>query len=109
MLDIVEEGDALIVKILEPELQMYLIPQFRSAIDAVLAKEPKRVVFDFTMVNHLDSSAMGAMFHFQRHMQEAGGKVVLINVSKHVMQIFKITKSDGHLTFCASLSEALKK
>jgi anti-sigma B factor antagonist len=108
MIEVEKQGVATIIRVKEPQLQMYVIPQFKSAISEVLDGQPAHVIFDLEGVDHLDSSAMGAIFHFQRRIREYKGKLGIIHVSSKIMQVFKITKSDGHLDVFESLEAALK-
>lgn len=108
MIEVSRPEGAVVVKFTEPQLQMYIIPQLKAAVTQVLDEKPMRVVFDMEGVEHLDSSAMGAIFHFQRKIREYSGKLQLIHVSTKVMQVFKITKSDAHLDVFESLEQALK-
>lgn len=108
MVEISREEDAVIIRFTEPQLQMYIIPQLKTAVVKELDAQPKQVILDFEDVQHLDSSAMGAIFHFQRKIREYNGRLSIIHVSPKIMQIFKITKSDAHLDVFESLADALK-
>jgi anti-sigma B factor antagonist len=87
---------------------MYIIPQLKTSVTKLLEDKPPYVIFDMEDVQHLDSSAMGAIFHFQRKIREYSGKLALVHVSGKIMQIFKITKSDAHLDVYETLGQALK-
>src|SRR5262245_1402769 len=108
MMEVSRQDGVIIVKFTEAQLQMYIIPQLKAAVTKLIEEKPARVIFDMIDVQHLDSSAMGAIFHFQRKIREYGGKFALVHISGKIMQIFKITKSDGHLDMFDSLEEALK-
>lgn len=108
MIEVEKQGGALIIRVMEQQLQMYVIPQFKTAVSAYLDNKPPHVIFDLEAVDHLDSSAMGAIFHFQRRIRDYKGKLGIIHVSSKIMQVFKITKSDGHLDVFESLEAALK-
>ena len=108
MIEVERQAGAIIVKFTDSQLQMYLIPQLKAAVQKLVDEKPARIIFDFEAVDHLDSSAMGAIFHFQRKVREYQGRISLIHVSNKIMQIFKITKSDGHLEVFETLERALK-
>ncbi len=108
MISVERDNGVTIITIEEPQLQMYVIPQFKNAVKTVLEEKPGMVIFDMKVVQHVDSSAMGALFHFQKFIREYGGRIALANVSTKVMQIFKITKSDTNLEIFDSVARALK-
>jgi anti-sigma B factor antagonist len=108
MVEVSRQDGAIILKFTESQLQMYIIPQLKTSVTQYLEEKPAHVIFDMEGVEHLDSSAMGAIFHFQRKIREYGGKLVLIHVSPKIMQVFKITKSDAHLDMFETLEQALK-
>lgn len=108
MIEVSRQGDALVIKIVEPQLQMYAIPQFRTAVTQEIIGKPRLVVFDLAAVDHVDSSAMGALFHFQKELKSWGGKVCVANLSNKVLQIFKITKSENAFEIFDSVEAALK-
>lgn len=108
MIEVSRQGDALVIKVIEPQLQMYAIPQFRTAVTQEILSKPKLLVFDLAAVDHLDSSAMGALFHFQKELKSWDGKVSVANLSSKLLQIFKITKSENAFGIFDSVEEALK-
>ncbi len=108
MVEVSRHDGAIIIKFTEAQLQMYIIPQLKADITKYIEEKPAHVIFDMQGVEHLDSSAMGAIFHFQRKIREYNGKLGLIHVSGKIMQVFKITKSDAHLDVYETLEQALK-
>ena len=108
MISTERHGNAVVIQINEPQLQMYIIPQFKNSVKEVLDGKPKVVIFDLAGVDHLDSSAMGALFHFQKVIREYGGVICLANVNHKVMQVFKITKSDTNFEIFESVEKALR-
>lgn len=108
MIEVSKQDGAVIIRFTETQLQMYVIPQLKAAVVKVLDEKPGHVIFDMVQVEHLDSSAMGAIFHFQRKIREYNGKLGLAHVSGKIMQVFKITKSDAHLEVFETLEAALK-
>lgn len=107
MIEVEKRNAALVLRVVEPQLQMYNIPQFKTAVTSILADKPALVVFDLGPVDHVDSSAMGALFHFQRGIKEYGGSMAVANVCTKVMQIFKVTKSEHAFPLFDSVDEAI--
>lgn len=108
MIEVTRHGNAVVFRVQETQLQMYAIPQFKAAVTSQLIDKPKLVVFDMALVEHVDSSAMGALFHFQRELKAWGGKVRVAHLTNKVMQIFKITKSENAFAICDTVADALK-
>lgn len=108
MIEIERHNGAVVIRVVEAQLQMYVIPQFKTAVKQAIEDKPKIVVFDMGPVDHVDSSAMGALFHFQKIVREYGGRIALANVTNKVMQVFKITKSDTNLEIYDTVELAIK-
>jgi SulP family sulfate permease len=76
-------------------LQSYLF--FGSAnrlyqqVKALFAKEPdcRFLVFDFRLVTGIDSSAMHSFTQIKRAADEAGARLVLVNLSGEIVQAFR--------------------
>lgn len=107
MIEVEKRNTAMILRVVEPQLQMYNIPQFKTAVTSILSEQPPVVVFDLGPVDHVDSSAMGALFHFQRGIKEYGGIMAVANVCTKVMQIFKVTKSEHAFPLYDTVDEAI--
>ena len=108
MIEVTRQGSAVVFRVKETQLQMYAIPQFKAAVTSQLVDKPTLVVFDMTQVEHVDSSAMGALFYFQKELKAWGGKVRVAHLTNKVMQIFKITKSENAFEICDTVADALK-
>jgi anti-sigma B factor antagonist len=108
MIELSTEGKALVIKVTETQLQMYAIPQFKTMVIDALHAKPPLVVFDMETVDHVDSSALGALLHFQKHIQAYNGKMALANVTPKVMQVIKVTKFENNLQIFDSVAEAAK-
>jgi len=108
VIEVARQENSIILKIIERHLQMYQIPQLKEAIDTAIKNKPRVLVFDMSEVDHIDSSALGAILYAQKTLNASEGKMALIHVSPKVMQILKVTKSENHLQIFDSLERALK-
>lgn len=88
---------------------MYFIPEFKYVVNSAIASQPRKVIFDMSVVEYLDSSAMGALFQLQKQISGYGGTMYLTNINHTIQMVFKLTKSDLHFTICADNAEALTK
>jgi anti-anti-sigma factor len=109
MIEVSRQDEALVIRITEQQLQMYAIPQFRAMVAEALAGKPKIVIFDLELVDHMDSSAMGAMFHFLKAVREYGGNLGVTHVSSKVMQVFKVTKAETQFPIFETPAAAIKE
>jgi anti-sigma B factor antagonist len=108
MVDVQQLDGCSIIRVKEKILQMYCVPEFRTAVNAALEAKPAKVVFDLTEVDHIDSSALGAMLHFQRAIKGYNGRMLLAHVPERVMQVLKVTKTQGEVEIFESVNDALK-
>jgi anti-anti-sigma factor len=108
MIEVTRHGNAVVFRVQETQLQMYAIPQFKAAVTSQLIDKPKLVVFDMALVEHVDSSAMGALFHFQRELMSWGGLLRVANLNHKVMQIFQVTRTENAFAICDTVADALK-
>ena len=57
-----------------------------AAVDSGVAK----LVLDMERVTYLNSSALGAIVSAQKRMSEREGEMILVNVSKKLLQFFEL-------------------
>jgi anti-sigma B factor antagonist len=109
VIEVSQHGNAMVIRVKEVQLQMYVVPQFKAAVVSQLAAQPKLVVFDMALVEHIDSSGMGALFYFQRELRTWGGELRIANLTSKVRQIFKIVKSENAFGIFETVADALKR
>jgi anti-sigma B factor antagonist len=73
------------------ELDIASAPQLGAAILASLDDGSRRLVLDLAGVRLIDSAGIGALLSAQRRIQAAGGELVVINPSAHVLRVFELT------------------
>lgn len=108
MIEVSNQGDVIVITVNEPQLQMYIVPQFLALVEKELKNRPKKIIFNLQNVEHIDSSAMGALFRFQKNAESWGGRVSVVHLSSKVAQVFRITKSEEMFSIFNTLEEALK-
>lgn len=107
MIEAAYQNDALVIKILLEELEMYKIPQLKAAVISQLDPQPKKVILDMEKVEMIDSSAIGALFYFNKTIKGYGGKMMLVSLGEQADAILHATQSMGLLSVCTSTEEAL--
>ncbi|MBN2705715.1 MAG: STAS domain-containing protein [Deltaproteobacteria bacterium] len=64
--------------------------EFSRELTAVIDSRVERLVLDMERVTYLNSSALGSIVNAQRKVAEREGRMVLVNVSKKLMQFFEL-------------------
>jgi anti-sigma B factor antagonist len=49
---------------------------------------------DFSQLEYISSAGLGVLFATQKRLRDAGQQLKLINVSKHIKDVFKIARFD---------------
>ncbi len=64
--------------------------EFSQELTAAVDGGTKRLVLDMERVTYLNSSALGSIVSAQRKMSEREAEMVLVNVSKKLLQFFEL-------------------
>ena len=78
-----------------------------ASLEAVLARQPRRMVLNLTDVPFMDSSGVAALVHTLPKANDAGAEMVLFGLDEQVRSIFEITGLDGVFVIHATEAEAL--
>ena len=74
------------------ELDHHLATQLKEEADLLIdAYRVKKLVFDFSNTEFMDSSGIGVLIGRSRNLRFAGGEVVAIHLSPRVEQIFRLS------------------
>jgi len=71
--------------------------------------EPPRVVLSFRGVSHISSSMIGTLINVHRACEAGRGELRLCDLSKDILQVFKITKLHKLMNIDKTLKDATKK
>jgi len=72
----------------------------------VLQQGTRKVIFDLSGVEHLDSSGVELIFACSSAVRAAGGQLRLAGASKRVGRLFAITRLDSVLAFYPTVEAA---
>lgn len=104
-----EPLDDKIVVTLQGELDHHSAEEVRTRIDDILDKdEYKALIFNFSGVNFMDSSGIGAVIGRYKKMSLRGGKVCLTNVTPTVKRIFELSGMFKIISMYENVEEALR-
>ena len=85
-------GNALVLRIEEPRVDMVVARKFREGLSAFLKDKPGRIVLDLKNTEYFDSSALGALVAFMKDVKAYGGQLVLCNLSRSLLTLLKLSK-----------------
>ena len=84
-------------------------PGLESEVRAVLARSPKKMIFDFSRTDYIASAGLKALLTISRDMMKTGGQVALAGLRPAVYRVFEIAGFTSIFTICQSREEALQK
>lgn len=90
----VRDGEVLTVSI-NGEIDHHNAVKIRQDIDAeIYSVRPKKLVFDLSRVNFMDSSGLGLILGRFASVRDVGGELVVKNPAKSVMKILKLAGAE---------------
>jgi anti-sigma B factor antagonist len=89
-----ELGDATVVDIVGRIALAEGSAQLRDAIRLLMEQGKKRIVLNLAGVDFIDSSGLGELVRTHATVRSHGGQLRLLNPSKHVHDLLKMTKLD---------------
>lgn len=69
----------------------------------------KALVIDFSSVDIIDSAGLGALLLAHRQLREGNIPIYLVNVNKHIMNLFYITHIDTLFNYTNSVDVCLSQ
>lgn len=90
----IEQGPEGILVTSEGDLDINSSPELRDSVMEVLKKAPQEVIFDFTNLNYLDSTGLGALMAIYKVAQANGSSIHIRKAKKNVRKLFTITELD---------------
>jgi anti-anti-sigma factor len=93
------------VVICQGEMDTLAVEEMRQAVEPLLDDPRRHLIFDFTQVDYLASSALSFLMAVQAKAREKEGKVSLVGVSELVRQVFEMASLDTLFTFHGTLAE----
>jgi anti-sigma B factor antagonist len=102
-----QQGDVAIV-VLHGELDVAVAPKLKTVLKQTLEQGNKKVVVDMKNVLFVDSSCLGVMVNAHKMAVGLNAAVKFAQSSEQVRKIFELTRTDKHLSFHATIGEAIK-
>ncbi|NMW86035.1 STAS domain-containing protein [Peptoniphilus sp. AGMB00490] len=76
------------------ELDVYNTKKFKEKSIKYYEKYKKDILFDCSDLEYLDSTGLGSLIYILKELEKDGNKIVIENLNKSIMKLFKITKLD---------------
>jgi stage II sporulation protein AA (anti-sigma F factor antagonist) len=80
--------------------------EMHDAIGKLLSKGFRHIIIDMSQLEFLASAGVGAIIGNVETMREAGGDIVLCNLSKTVRHVLDVLDLGDYLTLMGSVDEA---
>jgi len=95
-LEVEHIGDVTVVnfvdrKILDEQNIQIIGEQLFSLVDE---EGWRKILLNFSNVEYLSSAALGKFITLNKKLGQAGGKLILCNISPEILEVFEITKLD---------------
>ncbi len=100
--------DGIIVLKLFGNLDMLNAGILKERIRESTANKEHKFIFDLGGVNFVDSSGFGLIMSLNDKLADIGGGLRIVNVSKTIRQIFRISKIASVIQIYETTEEALK-
>lgn len=82
--------------------------RFKESILATIAQGHNQLVLDFSRVDFIDSSCLGALISILKSLSN-GGQLVLCALNSNINSMFTLTRMDRVFTLCADRDDALSR
>ncbi|MGE5313532.1 MAG: STAS domain-containing protein [Acidobacteriota bacterium] len=89
------------------DLDVAVAPHLRELFKGMLEGGVKKIVVDMRGVTFIDSSCLGVLVNAHKLATANGARIGFAAPSTHVKKIFELTRVDRHLSFFASMDEAV--
>lgn len=80
--------------------------RFKEELLSTIQQGNTRLVLDFSRVDFIDSSCLGALISILKSLSN-GGQLVLCALNSNIRNMFTLTRMDRVFTLCADRQEAL--
>lgn len=81
---------------------------FKQEVLATVQQGSRQLILDFSRVDFIDSSCLGALISILKSLSD-GGQLVLCALNSNIKNMFTLTRMDRVFTLCNDRQEALSK
>lgn len=103
-----EKNNNTLICMLEGEINISSSPELRKAFEAIIQRNEKKVLVDFSGVSYIDSSGLATLIEMFHRLKKIGGSFRLCNMDRKIKNIFEVTKLHKLFAIFENREAALK-
>jgi len=104
----VKEIDGMKILTVAGEIDVYTAPQFKEAVNGIIAGGQKHLIIDLSDVTYMDSSGFGTLLSATRRLRPQGGTINLVKCNSSIDRILRITRLNTVFNTYDSIDDAIK-
>ncbi len=102
-----KEKNGIVCVTVKGRMEAGLVRQFEKAIQEIIAKDRRRLLFDLSALEYLRSSVLRVILNAIKEVNHKSGRVVLCCLNGYVKEIFEVNRKDT-FTITDSVESGLK-
>jgi anti-anti-sigma factor len=106
VLSIREEGKVMIIDLLA-ELDRLSVYSMKNQVTGLMKKRQKFII-NFSNINHINSTIVGALVNLRDGVKNSGGNLVLCGVNPNIQQTFDLIGASQILSIYDTEADALE-
>ncbi len=103
----VKDIDGMKVLDVAGEIDVYTAPQFKEAVNGIIAGGQKHLIIDMSDVTYMDSSGFGTLLSATRRLRPQGGTINLVKCNTSIDRILRITRLNTVFATYDSIGDAI--
>lgn len=103
--EFIEREDRPTIIKLYGELDISESTEFKKSVTKLLYAEKDDLCFDFSELDYIDSTGLGALIGILKQVEGMGNKIYLKGVNERIRKLFKITQLEDMFVFVGDLDE----
>ena len=103
-----KEKNGIVCVTVKGRMEAGLAPQFEKAIQEIIAKDRKHLLFDLSALDYLRSSVLRVILNAIKEINHKSGRVVLCCLNGYVKELFEVNRLKDTITITDSVESGLK-
>ena len=104
----VKDVDGIQVLEVAGEIDVYTAPQFKDAVNNIVASGQKHLIIDMSKITYMDSSGFGTLLSATKRLRPIGGTVNLVGCNRSIERILQITRLNTIFATHDNVNDAIK-
>ena len=103
-----KEKNGIVCVTVKGRMEAGLARQFEKAIQEIIAKDRRRLLFDLSALEYLRSSVLRVILNAIKEINHKSGRVVLCCLNGYVKELFEVNRFKDIITITDSVESGLK-